>query len=41
MGISEVLANKSKWTVAQGDCRVLLRSMPAESVAICVTSPPY
>ena len=30
-----------QWAVLQGDCRELLRAMPAESVHICVTSPPY
>ena len=29
------------WRIDQGDCRELLRAMPAESVHICVTSPPY
>lgn len=28
-------------TIYQGDCREVLREMPAESVNCCVTSPPY
>ena len=27
--------------IIQGDCRDVLRTMPAESVHVCVTSPPY
>jgi DNA modification methylase len=29
------------WEIRTGDCLDLLRSMPAESVHCCVTSPPY
>ncbi len=29
------------WRIDQGDCRELLQGMPAESVHIVVTSPPY
>jgi DNA modification methylase len=29
------------WRVFTGDCREVLRSLPAESVQCCVTSPPY
>lgn len=29
------------WTLLEGDCRELLRGMPAESVHCVVTSPPY
>lgn len=29
------------WTVLEGDCRDLLRTLPEESVQCCVTSPPY
>ena len=27
--------------ILQGDCRDVLKTMPAESVHCCVTSPPY
>ena len=30
-----------EWEIRQGDCRELLRAMPAESVHCVVTSPPY
>jgi DNA modification methylase len=29
------------WRILQGDCREVLRTLPAESVQTCVTSPPY
>jgi DNA modification methylase len=29
------------WRILQGDCREVLRALPAESVQTCVTSPPY
>jgi DNA modification methylase len=29
------------WRILQGDCRDVLRTLPAESVQTCVTSPPY
>jgi DNA modification methylase len=29
------------WRVLTGDCREVLRTLPAESVQCCVTSPPY
>ncbi len=29
------------WVIHQGDCREVLRTLPAESVQCCVTSPPY
>jgi DNA modification methylase len=28
-------------TIHTGDCRDVLRQLPAESVQMCVTSPPY
>lgn len=30
-----------EWAIEVGDCRELLRAMPAESVQCAVTSPPY
>lgn len=30
-----------KYTIYQGDCFEVLKTMPAESVQMCVTSPPY
>ncbi len=41
VGIGAVLSGERKWTVAQGDCRELLRAMPAESCHLICTSPPY
>ena len=29
------------WRILEGDCRDVLRSLPAQSVHTCVTSPPY
>jgi len=29
------------WTIRAGDCRELIRSIPAASVQTCITSPPY
>ncbi len=29
------------WRILQGDCREVLRTLPADSVQCCVTSPPY
>lgn len=29
------------WRILQGDCREVLRTLPAESVQCCITSPPY
>lgn len=29
------------WQIHQGDCRLILRSLPAETFHCCVTSPPY
>jgi len=29
------------WRIIEGDCRDVLRSLPAQSVHTCVTSPPY
>jgi DNA modification methylase len=31
----------STWRILEGDCRNVLRSLPAQSVHTCVTSPPY
>lgn len=30
-----------KWAILEGDCRARLADLPAESVHVCVTSPPY
>jgi DNA modification methylase len=31
----------STWRIIEGDCRDVLRALPAQSVHTCVTSPPY
>lgn len=40
-GIADVLEGRERWTVAQGDCLDVLRSMPDVSVDAVVTDPPY
>lgn len=41
MSVTDVLANRRQWTVAQGDCLDLLREMPDGCVQAICTSPPY
>lgn len=41
MSISDVLANRRQWTIAQGDCLDVLRGMPDGCVQTVCTSPPY
>lgn len=39
--VADVLANRARWSVSQGDCLEWLRSLPDDSVDLLVTSPPY
>lgn len=39
--IADVLAGRADWTVAQADCLELLPMLPASSVDLLVTDPPY
>lgn len=40
-GIGDVLDGRERWTVAQGDCLDVLRSLPDASVDLVLTDPPY
>jgi DNA modification methylase len=39
--LEEVLVGTRPWHVEQGDVLTVLRAMPANSVQVCATSPPY
>ncbi|MBI5549322.1 MAG: hypothetical protein HY901_36010 [Deltaproteobacteria bacterium] len=39
--LNSVLNSSSRWTVAQGDCLKLLKTIPDSAVSAVVTDPPY
>ena len=41
MGAADVLAGTQRWSAEQSDCLPWLRSLPADSVDLIFTSPPY
>jgi DNA modification methylase len=41
MKVADVFSGQSKWAIETGCCLDVLRTMPANSVHCCITSPPY
>ena len=41
MSVTELLSNRIKWHIEEGNNRDILRSLPEKSIQMVVTSPPY